>query len=89
MFNRDSLAVRMNLFAKWKYFCEFRDGNINTNVLHYGKNNYTHLTSYNRIHVTETYIFSLQDKNTHAPPLVLPTEILAHIFFISIVNHSL
>lgn len=39
-----------------------------------------HLTTYNRMNVKETYMFSLQDKNTHALPLGLPTEISAHIF---------
>lgn len=56
MFNRDSLAVRMNLFAKWKYFCEFRDGNININVMHYGKNNSeAHSTMYNRMNVRKLH----------------------------------
>lgn len=56
MFNRDSLGVRMNLFAKWKYFCEFRDGNININVMHYGKNNSeAHSTTYNRMNVRKLH----------------------------------
>lgn len=57
MFNRNSLAVRMNLFAKWKYLCEFRDGNITINVMHYGKTTTQKLIkqhTYKRINVIET-----------------------------------